>query len=154
MERPHHRIERVGDADHERFRRVFAQAGAHLLHDFEVDLDEVVAAHAGLAGDTGGDDHHIGVFDIGVFVGALESRREAFDRRRLRKIERFALRDAVHDVEEDDFAKFPDTSQVSKRAANLASTDQCNLITRHNFPSRFLRFRLPLRYFSGRYHSD
>ena len=30
--------------------------GADLLHDLEVDLEEIVAAHAGLARDAGGDD--------------------------------------------------------------------------------------------------
>ena len=70
LQRPHHGVERVGDADDEGFRRVFAQAGAHLLHDLEVDLDQVVAAHAGLARHAGGDDHDIGVLELGIFVGA------------------------------------------------------------------------------------
>ena len=134
LQRPDHGVERVGDADDEGFRRIFAQAGADLLHDLEVDLDEIVAAHAGLARHAGGDDHHIGILQLGIFVGALEFRHIAFDRRRLGQVERLALRHAVDHVEQDDFAKLPDTGKMGKGAADLARADQRNTITRHEIP--------------------
>ena len=80
LQRPHHRVERVGDADHEGVRRILLDAGADLLHDLEVDAEEIVAAHAGLARHAGGDDAHVGALDIGVSVGALELAIEAVDR--------------------------------------------------------------------------
>ncbi len=42
------------------------------FHDLEVDAQKVIAAHAGLAGDTGGDDAHIGTRDIGVVLRAFQ----------------------------------------------------------------------------------
>ncbi len=59
LQRPDHHIERVGDADDEGIRRVRLEAFADRLHDLEVDADEVIAAHAGLAGNASGDDAYI-----------------------------------------------------------------------------------------------
>jgi hypothetical protein len=41
------------------FRRILGDAGANLLHHLEVDLEQIVAAHARLARHAGGDDHHV-----------------------------------------------------------------------------------------------
>ena len=49
---------------------VLLDAGADLLHDLEVDADQVVAAHAGLARHAGGDDADVGALDVGIGVGA------------------------------------------------------------------------------------
>src|SRR3546814_11298353 len=59
-----------------------------------------VAAHAGLAGDPRGDDHHVGALDGGVAAGAGELGVIALDRSRLDEIQRLALRHPVDDVEE------------------------------------------------------
>ena len=131
LQRPDHGVERVGDADDEGFRRVFAQARANLLHDLEVDLEEIVAAHAGFPRHAGGDDHHIGVLDLGIFVGALDFRAVFLDRRGLRQVERLALRHAVDHVEQHDFAEVPEARKMSERAADLACADQCNATACH-----------------------
>ena len=57
---------------------------------------------------------------------------EALDRRRLREVERLALRDALHDVEQDDVAELLEADQMSERAADLACADQSNFVTRHD----------------------
>jgi hypothetical protein len=49
-QRPDHRVERVGDADHESVGSVGLDAFAHGLHHLQVDAQQVVAAHAGLRG--------------------------------------------------------------------------------------------------------
>jgi hypothetical protein len=98
-QRPHHRIQRIGDADHERIRRVRLDALADRLHHFEVDAEQIIAAHAGLAGDAGRDDDHVGTRDVGIVIGALERGIEAFDGAALGEIERLALRHAFDDVE-------------------------------------------------------
>ena len=131
LQRPHHGVERIGDADDEGVRRVFLDAGADLIHHLEIDAEQIVAAHAGLARHAGGDDAHVGAFDGLVGVGAGEFRVEALDRRGLRDVERFALRDALRDVEHHDVAEFFEADQVSERAADLAGADQCNLLARH-----------------------
>jgi hypothetical protein len=65
LQRPDHRVERVGDADDEGVRGVLLDAGADGLHDLEVDAEQIVAAHARLARHAGGDDDHVGAGDGG-----------------------------------------------------------------------------------------
>ena len=131
LQRPDHRVERVGDADDEGVGGILGDAGAHLLHHLEVDFEQVVAAHAGLARHAGGDDHHVGAGDVLVFGRALDGGVEAFDRAGLAEIERLALRHAVDDVEQDHVAQLLDRHQMRQRAANLPRTDQSDLLARH-----------------------
>ena len=56
VQRPDHGVERIGDADDEGVGRVLLDALADRLHHLEVDAEQVVAAHAGLARHAGGDD--------------------------------------------------------------------------------------------------
>ena len=113
------------------FGRVFLDAGADLLHHLEVDAEQIVAAHAGLARHAGGDDAHRRALDRLVGIGAGEAGVEAFDRRGLGEVERLALRNALHDVEQDDVAQLLEADQMRQRAADLARADQCNLVSRH-----------------------
>ena len=71
--------------------------GADLLHDFQIDAEKIVAAHAGLARNAGGDDADVGPCDCLIAVGARarELGIVAFDRCGLSQIERFALSDAL-----------------------------------------------------------
>ena len=131
LQRPHHRIERIGDADDEGVGRIFLDAGADLAHDLEIDVEQIVAAHARLARHAGGDDAHIGAFDGIVAVGAGELGVEIVDRRGLGDVERLALRDALHDVEHHDVAELFEADEMGERAADLAGADQRNLVTRH-----------------------
>ena len=79
---------------------------ADRLHDLEVDAEQVVAAHAGLARHAGGDDDDVGAGDGGIVARAGELGVEPFDRTGLGEIERLALGHAVDDVEQDDVAEF------------------------------------------------
>src|SRR5690349_61596 len=65
-----HGVEGVGDADQDGVGRALDDLLRDLSDDALVGADEVVAAHAGLAGDAGGDDDDIGVFGLVVGVGA------------------------------------------------------------------------------------
>ena len=58
---------------------------ADRLHHLQVDAEQVVAAHAGLARDAGGDDDDVRAGDVGIIVGAGDRRVEAFDRAALRR---------------------------------------------------------------------
>ena len=131
LQRPHHGVERIGDADDEGVRRVFLDAGADLVHHLEVDAEQIVAAHAGLARHAGGDDADVGAGDRLVGVGAHDLGVEAVDRRGLREVERLALRNAFGDVEQHDVAELLEADEMGERAADLAGTDQRNLVTRH-----------------------
>ncbi len=81
LKRPDHGVERVGDADHKGVRRIFLDPCADLLHDLQVDFEEVVAAHARLPRNARGDDDDIRALDVRIVVHALESGIEAIDRR-------------------------------------------------------------------------
>ena len=131
LQRPDHGVERVGDADHEGIGRVFLDAGADLSHHLEIDVEQIVAAHARLARHAGGDDADVGAFDRLVAVGAGDLGVEIIDRRGFGDVERLALRDAFHDVEHHDVAKLLETDEVGEGAADLAGTDQGNFIARH-----------------------
>ena len=82
-------------------------------------LEQIVTAHAGLARHAGGDDADRGALDRLVGIGAGKVGVEAFDRRRLDKIERLALRHAFGDVEHDDVAKLLEADEMRQRAADL-----------------------------------
>ncbi len=130
-QRPHHRIQGIGDADHERVRRVILDALADGRHDFQIDAQKIVAAHAGLARHAGGDDDDVGALDVGVGIRAPEDRVETLDRAGLRDIERLALGQAFDDVEEHDVAELLEADQVRERAADLAAADERDLVAGH-----------------------
>ncbi len=132
LQRPNHGIERIGDADHEGIGRIKSYPVADRLHDLEIDAEQIIAAHAGLARHARGDDHHIGAGDRRVIIGAVEMRMKALLRRRLREVQGFALRYAFGNVEEDDVAQFLERGDMGERAADLAGADQRDLPTWHN----------------------
>src|SRR5262245_13293108 len=143
LQRPYHCVERVGDADDERVGSVFFDSRTDLPHDFEVDIKQIVAAHAGLARHARGDDAYIGTFDPIIAIGPDKPGIEIIDGRGFCDIEGLALRDALHDVEEHDVPKLFQSNEVSQRAANLAGADQRNLVTRHDGKTLDLRSRGP-----------
>ena len=126
----------IGDADDEGVGRMRLEAVADRLHHLEVDAEEVVAAHARLARDAGGDDADVGAGDLLVGVGALELGVELVDRARLGDVERLALGDALGDVEEHDVAELPERRQMGERPADLPGPDQCDLRPCHPRLSR------------------
>jgi len=105
----------------------FTDGGHHL----EVDAQQVVAAHAGLARHAGGDDDDVRAGDRLVGTGAGELGVEALHGAGFGEVERLALRHAVDDVEQHDVAEFLHCRQMGERAADLTRADQCDLVTRH-----------------------
>src|SRR5258706_8485007 len=63
-----HGIEGIGDDDEDAVRRVVHDLADYVVHDFVVGIQKVIAAHAGLARNSGGDDDDVGVGDVGVVV--------------------------------------------------------------------------------------
>ena len=74
-----HGVQRIGDADDKRVRAVLLNACSDRFHDLGIDTDQVVAAHARLAGDAGGDNDHVGAFDGGVTAGTARSSAKSFN---------------------------------------------------------------------------
>ncbi len=134
---PHHGVQGVGDADDESVRGVLLDAGADLGHDVGVGADQIVAAHARLTRDAGGDDDDVRAFDDGIIAAARIGRIDTLDRGAFGDIERLALRDAVGDVEQDDVAQLLQADQVGQGAANIAGTDECDFLAGHGNASRW-----------------
>ncbi len=67
-----HCIEWVGDDDENRIWRRSRNPIDHVCDDLLVGADQVLAGHAGFAGDTGGNDHHVGVDGLLVIGDACD----------------------------------------------------------------------------------
>ena len=104
---------------------------ADFADDLGVDADQVVAAHAGLARYAGGDDHDIGALDLGVVVGAADRGVVTLDRAALDDVERFALRNALDDIEQHDVAQLFDAGEQCQGPADLAGADKGDLVACH-----------------------
>ena len=114
------------------FGSILLDACANRTHDLEVDAEQIVAAHAGLARHTGSDDDDISACNVGVGIGPGQFGVKTIDGRGFGEIERFALRCAFGNVEQDDIAKLLEPREVGERAADLTSTNQCDFLTRHH----------------------
>ncbi len=132
LQDPDHSVQRVGNANDESVRAVRLDASADRAHDLGVNADQVVAAHARLTGNAGGDNDDIRTLQVGIVVGAAHRAVEAFDRRALRQVQRFALGQAIDDVEHDDVAQFLQADEVSQRAADIAGADESDLVASHD----------------------
>ena len=84
-----------------RWRRGTARPAHDGGHDAGVLRDEVVSAHARLAGQAGGHDDDLAAGRVGVPVRAGDLDVVADDRGGLGEVERLALRQALDDVHED-----------------------------------------------------
>ena len=95
-----HRVERVGDDDEDRVRRVARGLLHDAAHDAGVLGQQVIATHARLAGEAGGDDDDVGAGSVGIVVRAGDLHVVAHDRGRLGQVERLALWQALDDVDQ------------------------------------------------------
>jgi hypothetical protein len=103
---------------------------AHGLHDLEVDAQKVVAAHARLAGDAGGDDADVGTRDVGVGVRAGQPASNLSEGR-IRRCRAPCPGGALGDVEEHDVAELLDRGEVGERSADLSRADEGDLRSGH-----------------------
>jgi hypothetical protein len=103
---------------------VVADTFTHGFHDFEVDAQKVIAAHARLAWHTGGHDANIRTRDIGVILSAFQSRVEPFGGAGFRDVERLALGGAFGNVEKDNVAQLFQSGEVSECAPDLSGADE------------------------------
>ncbi len=101
------------------------------LHDLQVDADQVVAAHAGLARHAGGDDADVGTRDVGVVVRALQRDVRAEHGGGLGDVQRLALRRALGDVEQDDVAQRLARRDVGQGATDHSGADEGDLRASH-----------------------
>jgi hypothetical protein len=94
-----HDVERIRDHDDDRPGSHPGNLRGHRAHDPGVGLDQVVAAHARLAGDPRGDHEQLGARGLVVPVGAQHSSVEPLDGARLPLVQRLALRHPLDHVD-------------------------------------------------------
>src|SRR5690625_5198317 len=104
---------------------------SHCVHDLHIGGKEVIAAHSGFAGNSGGHDHHVGTGDCRVVARPGEVGIEPLDRRCLRNVQCLALRDTLCDVEKNDVAQLLQAGQQHQCAADIACADQRDLVACH-----------------------
>jgi hypothetical protein len=122
-----HRVERVRDHDQHAVRRVLDDVLGALLDDLVVGVEQVVAAHAGFAGDAGGDHDDVRAGGVLVVVGADHARIGPLDRARLHHVEPLALRHALDDVDERHVGELAVGDPLSEGRAHVAAADDRNL---------------------------
>ena len=106
-------------------------ACANRFHHLEIDPQKIIPAHPRFARNAGGYDADIGPCDAGIIIGAGQGGIEFRRRARLCNIERFTLRRAFGDIEQDHVAQFFQRNQMGERAADLPRADQCDFGSGH-----------------------
>ena len=122
-----HRVERIGHRHDDGVGRVLHDLGRHRLHDAEVDVQQIVAAHPGLARRSRGHHAAVGALDNLHVCRAADVHVDAQHRGGLEHVERLALRQAVDDVEERDIAQPAQKTQVGTGGADIASANDGDL---------------------------
>src|SRR5205814_10231423 len=116
-----HGVQRIGDHDEDAIRRGGDAFADYILHDLVVGVEQIVAAHAGLARNAGGDHHNVGVGGIGVVIGAAHCRVPLLDGHGFQQVEAFALRHAFDDVDKHHVSQLFAGDPVSGGGADIAS---------------------------------
>ena len=128
-----HRVEWVGDDDQDGFGRLRHDLGNYVGHDLVVGVEQIVAAHARLAGNARGDDHDVGMRRGRVVVGAGHMHIAPFDRHCLQQVEGLALGNALHDVDQDNIGQFLGSDPVGRGGAYVAGAYNAYFLS-HNAP--------------------
>src|SRR5207253_10796587 len=97
-----HLVERVRHHDEDGVGRAGGQLAGDVADDLGVDLQQVHAAHAGLAGQAGGDHADVGAGGGVIGVAADDAGLEALDRPALHHVQGQALRLVLDDVDHHD----------------------------------------------------
>src|SRR5262249_21972126 len=115
-----HRIERVRDHNQDAIRGVLHHFAHYGLHDPVIRVEQIVAAHAGLARDAGGNDDDVGIRRIFVVVRATDVGVTFFDRHRLKQVEALPLWHTLDYVDQDDVRQFLGRDPVRRSRAHVA----------------------------------
>ncbi len=118
-----HGVQRIGDDDQNALGRLRHNLRDHVRHDLEVGVQQVVAAHARLARNAGGDDDDVRVSGGRVVVRAGDMHIALFNGHGFEQIERFALRHAFDNINQHHVGQFFGRNPVCCRGAHVAGAD-------------------------------
>jgi hypothetical protein len=144
-----HCVERIGDDDQDRVRGVLGRLFDDRSDDPGVLGQEVVPAHTGLPGETGRHDDDVRTGRVGVVVRAEDPGVVPDQRRRLGEVEALALWQPLHDVDQDDVREAGLGDALGGRGADVAGTDDGDLVAGHagwgSFQDRGNAYRISRR---------
>ena len=126
-----HGVERVGHDDQDAVGHARADLARDAGDDAGINLDQVVAAHAGPARQPGGQHDDVRAGQLRVVVGAGHAAVQPLDGRGLVQVERLAPRLVGHlrDVEEHDVAQLLGDQPMGTGGADVAGADHGDLRT-------------------------
>ena len=134
-----HGVQRVRDDDKDGVRRMMNDLADHVVHNFVVGIQKIIAAHARLARDSSGDDDDVGVGGVSVIVSAEDGGVALLDGHGLEEIESLALRNAFDDIDKDDVGEFFRSDPMGSGGAYISRSDDGDFLT-HSIPSLMFAF--------------
>ena len=105
------------------FGRVLDDLFDHAAHDAGIDRHQILARHARLARDPGGDDHDVGVGGLGHIGGADGVNRVAGDGAGLDQVEHLAFGQPFNHIHQDDLTAARDHRPMGDRRADKPGAD-------------------------------
>src|SRR5579875_3069614 len=109
----------------------------HFGHDFVIRLQQIVAAHARLAWNAGGDHHDVRISGVGVVIRTGDLAVALFNGHSLEQVESLALRDSLDDVDQHHIREFLRRDPVGGCRPNISRSYDRYLFP-HTSPSRNL----------------
>src|SRR5205807_1856999 len=109
--------------------RVLDSLADHVLHNFVVCVEQVVAAHAGFARNSSSDDDDVRIGGISVVVSADDVGVALFNWHGFEQVEAFTLRDSFDDVNEDNVREFFRGDPVGGGRADVSRTYDSHFLT-------------------------
>ena len=137
-----HGVERIGDHDNDAIRRMFDDLFNDGFDDVVVGFKEIIAAHAGLARESGGDHNNVAIGCARVIAGRGRNPDSVCvslgDWRGFEDVERFAGGRTVENIGEDDVGEFHVDDTLRGGRADKAAAYHGYFFSAHSVP--FLRF--------------
>ena len=99
-----------------------------------IDVEQIVAAHAWLARNPGGNYDHIGVGGVGIILCPDYVGIAFFDWHGLKQVQALPLRHPFHDVNKDYVCQFFGGHPVGRSGAHIARSDDGNLVAHGDNP--------------------
>lgn len=129
----------IGDADIDGIGRILDSLIDDRRHDARIHAEQVFARHARLAGDTRGDDHHIGIGSRSIVVRARNAYRELLDRTHVHHIERLALWQTFGHIDQDHIGEILACDDMCCSRADVTCTND-GYLTHDSLLESFNRF--------------
>ena len=134
--RLHHGVERVRHHNQNRIRRVLRRLLDGGLHHLVIRLQQIVAAHAGLAREARRHHHHVGIGGVLVIVRPLDLDVVAFNRARFQQVQTLALRDALQNVDQHHIRQLLVHNAVRKRRTHIPCPNHGYFFTHESSPKK------------------